>query len=207
MSKITSKRAFCYCNGDFIFVKGDIWCSILRFVISKIDLSIRSNNYDIGKALTECLENSKELLNDEWDAIYGTDDQAFIDLFRIENEKEDNILLQKYGYKNRNALYKNMMDCPIDIEGSVVTISIYNHTKLDTWEGTDENFKISLLSPPAIIGATVRYAFSRCNGKGPYAKGADIVSKALFPGGVPNSLEEYLKSIDNDYKKWLCGDK
>jgi hypothetical protein len=47
------------------------------------------------------------------------------------------------------------------------------------------------------VGAAVRFAFTLCEGQG-----ADIVAKALFTDGIPNSLGEYLATIDKDYKKW-----
>jgi hypothetical protein len=96
-----------------------------------------------------------------------------------------------------------MMSCHIEVNDGVIIINACNHTKLDTWEGSGNDIKISSSAPPHVIGAVVRYAFSRCKGKGPYAKGAEIVTKALFPNGVPASLEEYLESVDKDYKKWL----
>ena len=199
------KRMTIHCNGDFIDITGRIGCSILGDTpdSTKKEIPTSSNNNDFGNALEVCLNNSKELTNDEWDAAYGTDDQKFYDSMIKKYEEYTIELVKKYGYKSKTVLYKNMMSCHIEVEGHVMVINIYNHIKLDVWEGTDNSIKISYNSPSEIIGAAVRYAFSRCKGKGPYAKGAEIVTKALFPDGVPNSLEEYLESINKDYKQWL----
>ena len=91
----------------------------------------------------------------------------------------------------------------MDVYYNVITTETYNHIKLDSWEGTDEKIEIQYDSPAEILGAIVRFAFTKCKGKGPYAKGVEIVSKALFPDGVPNSLEEYLESIDQNYEQWI----
>ena len=207
MSEI-KRRMTAKCNGDFIFIKGWITCTILAASIdeAKKDISIDSTNEVIGKNLIFCLKQSKELTNDEWDFIYGSNDQQFMESMEKEADKENINFVQKYLYKDDTALKKNMMACWIDSELGKLTISSSAHTKLTTWDWADYNIKIYNDAPPEIIGAAVRYAFSKCIGKGAYAKGAEIVTKALFPDGVPNSLEEYLESIDPDYKKWLVID-
>ncbi len=119
-------------------------------------------------------------------------------------EERDIKLIEKYGIKNEKCSYKNMTPYTIwDYDDSILELSFPNHVKLTIWEGTDNIIKIRYDAPEEIIGVTVRYAFSRCKGNGPYAKGAEIVTKALFPEGVPNSLKEYLESVDKDYRKWL----
>ncbi|MDR0695643.1 MAG: CdiI family contact-dependent growth inhibition immunity protein [Holosporales bacterium] len=203
MGKNIRKRASVQCNGDFISLKGEQWWSILYSTTSIKEISIFTENNLVGKSLIECLDKSKELTNEEWDKMFGTDYQGYLNTSDPKMSAHNAALIQKYNYSDRNALYKNMMDCPIEIKNDLMTIDIYNHTKLDIWEGSGDSIQISASAPPEIIGAAVRYAFSRCRGKGPYAKGAEIVTKALFPNGAPDSLEKYLESVDKDYKKWL----
>jgi hypothetical protein len=196
------KRVSIHCNEKFIEMHGELWWSILYHSVSIKDSSLPLVNSVVGKMLIECLNNSKELTNDEWDARFGSDYQEYMNSTK-EKEERDILTIKKYNYKSKNELYKNMMYCSVEIANCTIIISPWNHTKLDTWEGSGSSIQISSLSSPEIIGAAVRYAFSKCKGKGPYAKGAEIVTKALFPDGVPNSLEEYLESIDKDYKRWL----
>jgi hypothetical protein len=115
-------------------------------------------------------------------------------------------MCNKSGCKSKSVGFKNMMHVSVYLENKK-NLRFFStiHEGLTGWDFLDKENDIYILygSPPEIIGAAVRYAFTRCKGKGPYAKGAEIVTKALFPDGVPNSLEEYLESIDKDYKRWL----
>jgi hypothetical protein len=95
-------------------------------------------------------------------------------------------------------MYKSMMICSVKSDGVTTTIEASKHIKLHSWECTEYSFQLSSYSPPELLGAAVRFAFTRCRGNG-----VDVVTKALFPNGVPNSLEEYLESVDPNYEKWL----
>jgi hypothetical protein len=205
MSDTVNKRVTVDCNGDFIHVEGRIWYSILGFVPDNANVctDINTNNAQLGQIIVTCMQNSQELTKEEWATMFGTNTKDYINLIAQKYEKQYLKLIQECRYKNKQSLCKNMMACTVISDVGTIVIKSTLHSKLDVWEGTDENCKIALLSPPAILGATVRYAFSRCKGKGPYAKGAEIVTKALFPNGVPNSLEEYLESGDPNYEKWL----
>lgn len=78
------------------------------------------------------------------------------------------VLMQRYGYKTKRALFKDMKNCHIKKEGGVITICPSNHEKLESWGRTKgdgiEYVVIPADSAPAEIGAALRLAFSRCTG-------------------------------------------
>ena len=194
------------CNEKLIYIYGGITCTILGDLIESAqkELPLPLDNLDLGNAVKVCLENSKELSGEEWVAKYGADTNSFLESMRKKVEEREAKLIETYGYKNKKDFYKNVMDCWVDAyEDKFLEISLLKHIKLDSWEGTDEKIEVQYDLPAEILGAIVRFAFTKCKGKGPYAKGVEIVSKALFPDGVPNSLEEYLESVDPDYGKYL----
>lgn len=75
-------------------------------------------------------------------------------------------LMDKYGYKTKRALFKDMKHCIIHYVNNVITISPMRHEKLEAWEGLEqsENVILSLDNTPVEIGAGLRLALSRCKG-------------------------------------------
>ena len=75
-------------------------------------------------------------------------------------------LMNKYNYKTRRTLFKNMMQCSVEISDERLTISPSWHEKLEAWsgEGISDNDKVvlSVNSTTEEIGAGLRLAFSRC---------------------------------------------
>ncbi len=205
MSNKITKRMALQCNEKLLQITGGITCTILGDFIESAqkELSLPVENLILGNAIKICLENSKELTGEEWAAQYGTNCQEFSDSMGKKVEERDAEIMREYGFKDEKALYKNMMYSSILNYENIFEINSFSHIKLTVWDWTDDKIRVSQDVPPELLGATVRYAFSRCKGKGPYAKGAEIVTKALFPEGVPNSLEEYLESVNKDYRKWL----
>lgn len=78
------------------------------------------------------------------------------------------ILMEKYGYKSKKALFKDMKNCGIHLVNNVITISPTRHEKLEAWGRTKgdgiEDVTLSTDSSPAEIGAGLRLALSRCKG-------------------------------------------
>ena len=75
-------------------------------------------------------------------------------------------LMAKYNYKTKRALFKNMMQCSVEIRDGRLTISPSWHEKLEAWSGEglteDDDVVLSVNSTTEEIGAGVRLAFSRC---------------------------------------------
>ena len=205
MKKIT-RRLSVHCNEHFVDIVGGATCTILYDIKgeSQRELILPVDNYVLGEAIKTCLENSKELTNDEWDAIYGTNDNEFYKSMQEKSKDRIASQIEKYGYKSEKAMYKNMNSCPLDVyDEDIIQILPFIHEKLTVWGCPDISIKIRYDTPIEMLGATVRYAFTKCKGKGSYTKGVEVVTNVLFPNEVPTSLEEYLESVDQNYDKWL----
>lgn len=78
------------------------------------------------------------------------------------------MLMEKYGYKSKKALFKDMKNCGIHLVNNVITISPTRHEKLEAWGRTKgdgiEDVTLSTDSSPSEIGAGLRLALSRCKG-------------------------------------------
>ena len=124
-------------------------------------LSPDADDQCAGETILRALSNSRTL-NDLEDRV------AFFDL---EKGKEKyaiwiSRLIDKYGYKTKRSLFKDMNHCIIHYVNEVITISPMRHEKLEAWEGLEqsENVILSADNSPAEIGAGLRLALSRCKG-------------------------------------------
>ncbi|MGJ8522580.1 Immunity protein CdiI-o11 [Carnimonas sp. R-84981] len=121
------------------------------------------DNHHLGETILQALSDSRTLNVLE-------ERVAFFDL---EKGKEQyaawiSILMSKYGYKTKRALFKDMKNCGIRCEDGTITISPTRHEKLEGWGRTKgdgiENVVLSIDNSPAEIGAGLRLALSRCKG-------------------------------------------
>lgn len=122
-----------------------------------------ANEQSIGETILQALSNSRTLTVLE-------DRVAFFDL---EKGKEQYaawiaMLMEKYDYKTKKALFKDMKNCGIHCVNGVITISPTRHEKLEGWGRTKgdgiEDVILSVDSSPYEIGAGLRLALSRCKG-------------------------------------------
>ncbi|WP_456311304.1 contact-dependent growth inhibition system immunity protein [Serratia proteamaculans] len=117
----------------------------------------------VGAQILQALSNSRTL-----NAL-----EERVAFFDLEKGKEKYaawiaILMEKYGYKSKKALFKDMKNCGIHLVKNVITISPTRHEKLEAWGRTKgdgiEDVTLSTDSSPAEIGAGLRLALSRCKG-------------------------------------------
>lgn len=117
----------------------------------------------LGEVLLKALSDSRTL----------TDLADRIEFFNLEKGKEQyaawiEILMVKYGYKTKRALFKDMKNCGVHLVNGVITISPTYHEKLEAWGRTRgdgiEDVILSIDCSPAEIGAGLRLALSRCKG-------------------------------------------
>lgn len=75
-------------------------------------------------------------------------------------------LMERYGYKTKRALFKEMKSCSIESKNGVIDIRPKHHEKLEGWSGEgiteEDHIKLAANSSAAEIGAALRLAFSRC---------------------------------------------
>ncbi|EKY3243185.1 CdiI family contact-dependent growth inhibition immunity protein [Cronobacter dublinensis] len=124
-------------------------------------LSPESDDETIGKTIFQALSDSRKL----------TSLDERVELFDLEKGKQRYsewiaMLREKYGYKSKKALFKDMKHCGIHCVNGVMNISPFRHEKLEAWgdTGRDESDEVilSLENSPAEIGAGLRLALSRC---------------------------------------------
>jgi len=114
----------------------------------------------LGSSIIDALKRSRVLTREE----YG----VFFDYKKISEQHAFWIkaLMDRYGYRTKRALFKNMKSCGILAEGDVIIISPSRHEKLEAWgrEKGDgiEDVVIEANRSPSEIGAALRLAFSRC---------------------------------------------
>jgi hypothetical protein len=75
-----------------------------------------------------------------------------------------NALMERYGYKTKRALFKNMKNVGIANKNGVLTFTPRHHYRLEGWEGVrgDAKVVIPATSTPEEIGAALRLALSYC---------------------------------------------
>ncbi|MEA9393596.1 contact-dependent growth inhibition system immunity protein [Acerihabitans sp. TG2] len=118
----------------------------------------------LGKAILQALSDSRIL----------TELAERVEFFDLEKGKEKYavwiaILMEKYGYKTKRALFKNMKKYGIHLVNNIITIRPSFHEKLEAWWSSDrisesDYVVFSADSSPAEIGAGLRLALSRCKG-------------------------------------------
>jgi hypothetical protein len=120
-------------------------------------LSPDASEEALGQAVLDALAYTRRLTDDEIRALRS--------LKNVQPRYEEwvNNLIERYRYKNRRALFRNMRHCTIYRRGGEITIHPSKHDALEGWQG----IKDAIVTLPADssaeeIGAALRLAFSRC---------------------------------------------
>lgn len=116
----------------------------------------------VGEKILQALSDSRTLTVKEC--------ETFFDLDKGKEQYASWIamLMDKYAYKTKKALFKGMKNCGIHCVNGVITISPTRHEKLEAWGRTKgdgiEDVILSVDNSPTEIGAGLRLALSRCKG-------------------------------------------
>ena len=116
----------------------------------------------IGLAVLDALAHSRQISWLELETLMwgrrGTGKERY--------EKWAADLQQRYGYKSRATLFKNMNFVGIKHQNGTITFTPMMHIKLQAWQGGRnegiEDVVISFESLSQQIGAALKLAFSRC---------------------------------------------
>ncbi|EJJ4075190.1 CdiI family contact-dependent growth inhibition immunity protein [Salmonella enterica] len=155
--------ATCYCTKEFLLIEtqSGLGRTSADPLFPPHLLLPEADDECAGETILQALSNSRTLNKLE-------DRVAFFDL---EKGKEKYaawiaMLMDKYGYKTKRALFKDMKHCIIHCVNGVITISPTCHEKLEGWGRTKgdgiEDVILPADSSPAEIGAGLRLALSRC---------------------------------------------
>jgi hypothetical protein len=159
---VWKSRATAVENGDFIAIRAD---SGYRLAIADPTakehlLEPDAPDHALGLAVSEALAQSRFLTLEESRALESAATKWYDQWVKT--------LMERYRYKSKKALFKNMKKCGIERINGQIKISPMRHNALDGWyrEKDDKiaNVFIAADSPPADIGAALRLAFRRCTG-------------------------------------------
>lgn len=163
-------------NGEFICVET---CSGYRGGIRDPKgkqhlLTPDVDNETLGMALLDAMTHSRFVLPERRSDVWQHPEVEFdLDLYDYKQSIERTLawtkaLMERYGYKTKRALFKDMKNCTVHWQGDVITILPWHHEKLETWSGdgirTSDQVVIPANSTPAEVGASLQLAFSRCTG-------------------------------------------
>ena len=180
-------RVYINCNPNFFWLKGVKKCGVGAVTTREMNhfLELDCHLYvshpiiiEYSKEkIEELIEESKKNINEQFE-----------------------YLQQQYNYENKKDMYRGMMFCDLELSDDKLTISPWKRRGPGAWDGIDEKHDIitRFPIPDELLGAAVRFAFTRCVGSG-----AIKVAKLLFPTGIPESLDVYLASVNPKYKDWL----
>lgn len=127
-----------------------------------------ASNEAQGQALRDALAKSRQLTLDEYRKFFEIEKRKLSSATRAKD------LMSRYGYKTRHALFKNMINCGVEMQEGVITIRPSFHEKLEGWsgDGIAESDRVKLPDDctDAELGHGLRLAFSRCWPKTPWLK-------------------------------------
>ncbi|WP_445375889.1 contact-dependent growth inhibition system immunity protein [Photorhabdus tasmaniensis] len=157
--------AGCYSTNEFLLIETYSGLGMVGVdpLFPRHLLAPDANNKDIGETLIQALSDSRTLTS--------LDERvAFFDLEKGKQQYAAWIamLIEKYGYKTKRALFKGMKRCSIHGVNSLITMRPSYHEKLEAWSGDrikeSDYVVLPIDSSSEEIGAALRLAFSRCIG-------------------------------------------
>lgn len=189
-------KATVRCNYNIVWIEGFKKCA-LSYTYTKEKsciINLNPENCVLGGIIDKVLSNiieidySKEMVDE------------LIREAQFDISEQEKYLQRTYGYKKVNDIYSGMMSCSIYLSDNQLRVSPWKRRGPGAWDGMDKEHDIitRFPIPDELLGAAIRFAFTRCLGSG-----AIKVVKLLFPTGIPESLDEYLASVNPNYKNWL----
>lgn len=123
-------------------------------------LPLDTDNETLGIIVLQALKNSRTFVS-------GTvESKDFFDPTKrqLRYDAWVSYLCEQIGYKNKRALFRNMIGGSIFLYNGHIKISSTRHVKLEAWEGMKDvgSVILTLDNTPEEIGAGLRLALSRC---------------------------------------------
>ncbi|WP_439851026.1 contact-dependent growth inhibition system immunity protein [Pseudomonas syringae] len=161
-------------NNDFIYVRTYSGYRSSRADPLGVEHHTRPeiSDQELGVVVLDALAHSRFVLpeprKDVWIHPEATFDMELYD-YNLTNQRYDQWVgstLERYGYRTKRALFKDMKKCSIESKSGQITIRPSHHEKLEAWsgKGLSENDYVIIPggSSPSDVGAALRLAFSRC---------------------------------------------
>jgi len=122
--------------------------------------SLNAADEVLGLAVLDALKFSRFLSMDEYHKFFDPDDNKARYASWIAS------LMERYGYKTKRALFKNMKNCGIHCGTDTLIFNPTHHDKLEGWSGEgigeDDLVVRPASSSPAEVGRALKEAFVRC---------------------------------------------
>lgn len=127
---------------------------------------------ELGLAVLDALAHSRFVLpesrKDVWIHPEATFDMELYD-YNLTNQRYDQWVsstLERYNYKTKRALFKDMKKCSVESKEGQITIRPSHHEKLESWSGKGVSESDYVIIPcdssPSDVGTALRLAFNRC---------------------------------------------
>jgi len=148
-------------NGDFMSIESYCGYAVPNMSNPNVPeylLGLDVPDEILGKSIKEALNNSRRL---------SLEEHRNLAINLSENYKAwIQRTMEKYGYKTKRALFKNMKSCSILRQDNLIIIKPSYHEKLEGWSGDgikeEDYVKLPATSSFSEIGAGLRLAFERC---------------------------------------------
>lgn len=119
-----------------------------------------TNDTTLGVTLRIALSASKRVGVEEFQKIFHSG------IVQERGKAREAEAMQKYGYKTKRALYKNMMCCWVSVFDGKIEIKLTHHKALDAYSGISndgpEIQHLPVTCSDAELGAALREGFKRC---------------------------------------------
>ncbi|MFE1573088.1 contact-dependent growth inhibition system immunity protein [Comamonas odontotermitis] len=114
----------------------------------------------LGESLRLALSKSKRVSLEEFQKLWNSG------ILEETEKMREKYTMNKYGYKTKKALYKNMNLCDVSVYGDFIEIQPTQQTSLDGYTVTKDMdltpLKISHTVSDEELGAALRHAFTLC---------------------------------------------
>lgn len=155
-------RAAVFCNQDFLCISTQSTGLLAYAEPSAKPLYLPSDVSDeiLGKSIRNALALSKQVGLEEFQEIWKSGI-----IHSLDNQR-DAWAMEKYGYKTKRAMYKNMLCCWISCVDEKLQVKPTHRKTLDTYSGISidgpEILRIPEYASDAEVGAALREGFIRC---------------------------------------------
>lgn len=126
----------------------------------------------LGSAVLDALRRSRFVLPAPQEGVWIHPDATFdMDLYDYQASSRRYAqwiadMLEKYEYKSKRALFKDMKNCDLSCVDQCLTIQPSHHDKLEGWSGdgiSEDDYVVLAIDEGAKkIGEGLRLALSRC---------------------------------------------
>ena len=133
-------------------------CCWLTLRLPEYIFELNASDSELGQAVVDSLQKSRHLSIEEAEKVYAESSENYY--------KWVDRMKARFGYKTKQAMFKKMDSCDIELEEETIIIRPSHHERIEcriaTKGGKADYVRVSADTPPEEIGSALRLAFSRC---------------------------------------------